>query len=113
MTDKVPRRLCWRRRHETVLQWFLKYPFSLRSDCARATGYSATHISRITCTEEFNARIAKAFDAANDQIARDQISDQILNGRRRTCLSIRFFYIVCAFVIFFRNFALPSAHDLP
>ena len=82
MSDKVPRRLCWRRRHETVLQWFLKYPSSLRSDCARATGYSATHISRITCTEEFNARIEKASEAANLQIARDQFLTQILNGRR-------------------------------
>jgi hypothetical protein len=82
MNDRVTRRLCWRRRHETVLQWFLKYPSGLRSDCARATGYSTTHISRITRTEEFNTRIEKAFDAANDQIARDQILNQILNGPR-------------------------------
>jgi hypothetical protein len=83
MSDKVPRRLCWRRRHETVLQWFLKYPFGLRSDCARATGYSATHISRITCTEEFGARFTKAFEAASLQVAHDQILDQMLKGRRR------------------------------
>ena len=82
MSDKAPRRLGWRRRHETVLQWFLKYPVSRCSDCARATGYSATHISRITCTKEFGARIEKASAAANDQIAREQILNQILNGRR-------------------------------
>ena len=83
MSDKVPRRLGWRRRHETVLQWFLKYPFGLRSDCARATGYSETHISRITRTEEFGARFAKAFETASLQIARDQYLAQILNSRRR------------------------------
>ena len=82
MSDKLPRRLGWRRRHETVLQWFLEYPSGLCADCARATGYSVTHISRITCTEEFAARIEKAFDAANHQIAREQILNQILNGRR-------------------------------
>ena len=82
MSDETARRPGWRRRHETVLQWFLKYPSGLRSDCARATGYSPTHISRITCTEEFGARIEKAFDAANDQIAREQILNQIPNGRR-------------------------------
>jgi hypothetical protein len=82
MSDKVPRRLGWRRRHETVLQWFLKYPSSLCSDCARATGYSATHISRITCTEEFGARFTKAFEAASLQVARDQYLAQILDGRR-------------------------------
>jgi hypothetical protein len=82
MSDMVARRLGWRRRHQTVLQWFLKYPCGLCADCARATGYSATHISRITCTKEFGARIEKAFEAANDRIARDQILNQILNGRR-------------------------------
>jgi hypothetical protein len=82
MSDKAPGRPGWRRRHETVLQWFLKYPSGLRSDCARATGYSATHISRITCTEEFSARFTKAFEAASLQVARDQYLNQILNGRR-------------------------------
>jgi hypothetical protein len=48
MSDMVARRLGWRRGHETVLQWFLKYPSGLCADCARATGYSATHVSRIT-----------------------------------------------------------------
>ena len=75
MTDKVPRRLCWRRRHETVLQWFLKYPFGLRSDCARATGYSTTHISRITRTEEFAARYARVCEASTLQIALNRFSD--------------------------------------
>ena len=83
MSDKMSRRLGWRRRHETVLQWFLKYPCGLCADCARATGYSATHISRITRTEEFGARFASAFEAASLQIARDQYLDQILNYRWR------------------------------
>jgi len=75
MSDRVPRRLCWRRRHETVLQWFLKYPFGLRSDCARATGYSVTHISRITRTEEFGARFGKACEATTLQIALNRFLD--------------------------------------
>src|SRR6516165_10558159 len=46
----------WQRRHEAVLQWFLRYPCGTRTQCASATGYSPTHISRITSTAEFGQR---------------------------------------------------------
>jgi hypothetical protein len=59
----------WQRRHEAVLQWFLRYPTGTREECARATGYSPTHISRITCTEEFRRRFSSTSEAVTLQIA--------------------------------------------
>jgi len=59
----------WQRRHEAVLQWFLRYPSGTREECAAATGYSPTHISRITCTPEFRRRFLSTTEAAALQVA--------------------------------------------
>jgi hypothetical protein len=57
------------RRHEAVLQWFLRYPWGTRSECAAATGYSPTHVSRITSSAEFRERFSSATKAAALQAA--------------------------------------------
>ena len=59
----------WQRRHEAVLQWFLRYPWGTRAECAAATGYSPTHISRITCTAEFRERFSSTTKEAALQAA--------------------------------------------
>jgi hypothetical protein len=59
----------WQRRHEAVLQWFLHHPSGTAAECAAATGYSRTHISRITCTEEFRRRFRSTSEAVTLQIA--------------------------------------------
>ena len=59
----------WQRRHEAVLQWFLRYPSGTRVECAAATGYSPTHISRITSTAEFGQRFRSATETAAIQVA--------------------------------------------
>jgi hypothetical protein len=59
----------WQRRHEAVLQWFLRYPCGTRVECANATGYSPTHISRITSTAEFAERFRSATETAAIQVA--------------------------------------------
>jgi hypothetical protein len=61
--------LTWQRRHEAVLQWFLRYPAGTRAECAAATGYSPTHISRITGQAEFRRRFSSTSQAATLQIA--------------------------------------------
>ena len=65
----MPRHPSWRRRHEAVLQWFLRYPSGTRVECANATGYSPTHISRITSTAEFAERFRSATETAAIQVA--------------------------------------------
>ena len=47
----------WQRRHESVLQYILKKPASLNAEVAIHTGYSVTHISRITRAPEFSHRL--------------------------------------------------------
>jgi hypothetical protein len=59
----------WQRRHEAVLQWLLRYPWGTRAECAAATGYSPTHISRITSTAEFAERFRSATETAAIQAA--------------------------------------------
>jgi hypothetical protein len=59
----------WQRRHEAVLQWFLRHPAGTRVECAAATGYSPTHISRITGSAEFRRRFSSTSQAAALQIA--------------------------------------------
>ena len=59
----------WQRRHEAVLQWFLRYPWGTRAECASATGYSPTHVSRITSTAKFAERFRSATETAAIQVA--------------------------------------------
>ncbi len=50
----------WQRRHEGVLLYLLKHPSATLAQCAQATGYSPSQVSRITCSSEFNRRYEEA-----------------------------------------------------
>ena len=59
----------WQRRHEGVLLYLLKHPSATLAQCAQATGYSPSQVSRINCSPEFNRR----YDAARN-IIEEEIS---------------------------------------
>jgi hypothetical protein len=67
---KMPKRPypTWQRRHYAVLAWLLEHPGAKLKDCARATGYSASQVSRIVCSPDFSdiwhAMTAEACTAA-------------------------------------------------
>ena len=46
----------WQRRHESVLLWLMENRSKKLRDCAAATGYSVTHISRIINAPDFRRR---------------------------------------------------------
>ena len=52
----------WQRRHEGVLIYLLKHPSATLAQCAQATGYSLSQVSRITCSSDFNRRYGLALD---------------------------------------------------
>lgn len=56
------RTLKWRRRHYAVLRYMIENPHAKRDEVASATGYSPTHISRITNNPEFRLYYEHAFD---------------------------------------------------
>ncbi|MCH9053038.1 MAG: hypothetical protein IIA72_18580 [Proteobacteria bacterium] len=60
----------WQRRHEAVLLWLLENPPKKLKDCAAATGYSRTHISRIINSPDFRARYEAAVDAGRAEAYR-------------------------------------------
>jgi hypothetical protein len=43
----------WQHRHESVLLWLFENPTKTLGECAKATGYSPTHLSRITRSPDF------------------------------------------------------------
>ena len=45
----------WQRRHEAVLQWLLSHHTGKLYECARDTGYSPWHLSRIINSQHFQA----------------------------------------------------------
>jgi hypothetical protein len=47
----------WQRRHHAVLLWLFEHPRAKLTDCARATGYSPSHLSRIMCSPDFRQRL--------------------------------------------------------
>jgi len=47
----------WQRRHEGVLLWLISSG-TLR-ECAEVTGYTPSHLSRIMCSPDFRARLAR------------------------------------------------------
>ncbi len=53
----------WQRRHEGILLWLLQNPAGTLKQCARATGYSPSQVSRITCAPDFRARYTAALKA--------------------------------------------------
>jgi hypothetical protein len=47
----------WERRHEAVLLWLIEHPTATLSEGALATGYSPSHLSRITCSPDFQRHL--------------------------------------------------------
>ena len=64
----------WQRRHEGVLQWLLQRPWATLKDCARATGYSPSQISRIVNSPDFRARYNAARKIIEADISRSIIA---------------------------------------
>ena len=52
----------WQRRHEAVLLCLLRNPTKPLKLCARETGYSASHVSRIVNSPDFQRRYRVARD---------------------------------------------------
>ena len=50
----------WQPRHEQVLLWFLRNPSGRQYDCAKATGYTPSQISRIVNSPDFKLRYESA-----------------------------------------------------
>ena len=48
----------WQRRHEGVLLWLIEHASGTLSECAKVTGYSPAHLSRIMCSPDFRARLS-------------------------------------------------------
>ena len=53
----------WQRRHETVLLWCLQNPGKKLRNCAKETGYSRTHVSRIINSPDFKRHYSAALEA--------------------------------------------------
>ena len=53
----------WQRRHEAVLIWLFGNTSKKLGDCAAATGYSVTHLSRIINAPDFRHRYKALCDA--------------------------------------------------
>ena len=64
----------WQRRHEGVLLWLLEHPWATLEQCAHATGYSPSQVSRITCAPEFRHRYTAALEAARRDAVRRSLS---------------------------------------
>lgn len=57
----------WQRRHDAVLRWLLQNPARTLNECAGATGYSPSQISRIVNSPDFRTR----YRAANELVAEE------------------------------------------
>ena len=64
----------WQRRHDAVLQWLLQRPWEKLNDCARATGYSPSQISRIVNSPDFRAHYRAAHKIIEADISRSIIA---------------------------------------
>ena len=69
----------WQLRHEGVLLWLLEHPAAKLKDCAAATGYTPSHISRIVNSPDFQVRFKAAL-----QSARKERAERILHGWRKS-----------------------------
>jgi len=57
----------WQRRHEAVLQYMLRCPSAHYREISQATGYSESHLSRITNAPEFRRRHRDHLHTAADK----------------------------------------------
>ncbi len=63
----------WQRRHESVFRLLLRDPRATLKECARATGYSPSQISRIVNSPDYQCR----YDAAR-RIIEAEISRSVI-----------------------------------
>jgi DNA-binding MarR family transcriptional regulator len=52
------------RRHAGVLQWLLEHPAATLTECAKATGYSRSYLSRVVNNPEFRNHHIHLLDEA-------------------------------------------------
>ena len=64
----------WQRRHEGVLLWLLQHPWAKLNDCARATGYSPSQISRIINSPDYQRHYRAARKIIEEEISRSIIA---------------------------------------
>ena len=64
---------CWQRRHEGVLLWLLQHPARTLKECAGATGYSPSQISRIVNSPDYQRRYNAARKIIEEEISRSVI----------------------------------------
>jgi hypothetical protein len=48
----------WQRRHEGVLLWLIEHASGTLRECAKVTGYTPSHLSRIMCSPDFRYRLS-------------------------------------------------------
>ncbi len=63
----------WQRRHEAVLLWLLQRPWAKLHECARATGYSPSQVSRIVTSPDFQRHYRAARKFIEEEISRSYI----------------------------------------
>ena len=63
----------WQRRHDAVLLWLLQHPARTLKECARATGYSPSQISRIVNSPDYQRRYNAARKIIEKEISRSVI----------------------------------------
>ncbi len=63
----------WQRRHESVFRLLLRRPRTTLKECARATGYSPSQISRIVNSPDYQRRYDAARKIIDAEISRSVI----------------------------------------
>jgi len=70
----------WQRRHESVFRLLLRDPRTTLKECARATGYSPSQISRIVNSPDYQRHYRAARKIINEEISRSVIR-RLAGGR--------------------------------
>lgn len=63
----------WQHRHEAVLRWMLQNPSGRQAECARATGYSRSQISRIVNAPDFQHHYQNACEIVRVELVHSAI----------------------------------------
>ncbi len=70
----------WQRRHESVFRLLLQHPRATLKECARATGYSPSQISRIVNSPDYQRHYRAARKIIDEEISRSVIR-RLAGGR--------------------------------
>ena len=62
-----------------ILKWMLDHPGGSQKDCAKATGYSKSHVSRIICSPDYRAKWKQVYDAVMEQIIQEKVMSLGIN----------------------------------